>query len=160
MKNEHDNNDIQEGADFRIDLDGQWHHEGEPIKREALARLFSDRALKIDEEGRYWLQTPFEKYPVEVADVPYIIVDFRIDRDRIELISNMNEQVTLGEAHPLELRYNDFYAMDLPYVHIRGGLYARLGRNVYYALAEEFGTHVTSEGQCFALGRMSEVDQS
>ena len=63
-------------ADFKIAYDGTWYHDGAPIKREALAKLFSDRALKIDKDGKYWLQTPYEKYPVEVEDVPYVIVDY------------------------------------------------------------------------------------
>ena len=60
--------DIQkQPADFKITRDGTWYHDGAPIKREALAKLFAGRALKVDGDGNYWLQTPFEKYPVELS---------------------------------------------------------------------------------------------
>ena len=68
----------RDNPDFKIARDGTWFHNNAPIQREALARLFSDRALKIDEHGQYWLATPFEQYPVEVEDVPYVIVDYEL----------------------------------------------------------------------------------
>jgi uncharacterized protein len=156
MNRKDDNRDMGQGADFKIDKDGQWYHDGAPIKREALARLFSDRALKIDEEGRYWLQTPFEKYPVIVEDSPYVIVDFKVRDGVVALKSNMDEVVEVGANHPLELRYSKAYEMELPYIEIRNGLHARLGRNVYYALVEQFGTHIESKGVRFALGHVRE----
>ena len=123
---------MNEKADFKIDRDGVWHHEGTPIKREALAKLFSDRALKIDEEGRYWLQTPFEKYPVEVEDVPYVVVDYEQEGEKLVFRTNMDEVTTKR----IEMRG------EIPYVEVRGGLYARIGRAVYYNLIEEFGAEI------------------
>ncbi len=138
--------DTQQKADFYIAKDGTWYHEGVEIKRAALAKLFSDRALKIDEDGRYWLQTPFEKYPVEVEDVPYVIVDYTQTQEGIDLKTNMDQCIQLDSDHILELRDN------IPYVEIRGGLYARMGRNVYYNLIEEYGSSLSSYGQNFVLG--------
>jgi uncharacterized protein len=80
-------------ADFKIAYDGTWFHEGVRIQRDALAKLFSDRALKIDAEGNYWLQTPFEKYPVEVQDVPYVIVDFTETPEGLALTPTTGETV-------------------------------------------------------------------
>lgn len=137
---------------FYIDAQGRWYHDGAPIGRKALAKLFSDRALKCDEDGDYWLQTPYEKYPVAVADVPFIIVDFEETDAGIDFITNMEEAVALGPDHPLELR--EFEGQNLPYIHIRDGLYARLGRNVFYALVHKYGAHVKSRGMSFPLGEM------
>ena len=139
-------------AYFKIDRDGQWYHDGAPIDRKALAKLFSDRALKRDEGGEYWLQTPFEKYPVEVADVPYVIVDFEEVNAGIDFITNMEERVPLGPEHPLELR--EFDGVMLPYIEIRDGLYARLGRNVYHELAQRFGVNIKSRGGQYPLGKL------
>lgn len=127
---------MQEKADFKIDRDGKWFHEGAPIKREALAKLFSDRALKIDEEGRYWLQTPYEKYPVEVEDVPYVVVDYERDGDKLTFRTNMDETT----SKKLEVRMTE--RGEIPYVEVRDGLYARINRSVYYNLIEEFGPQI------------------
>lgn len=123
---------MNEKTDFKIDRNGVWHHEGSPIKRKALARLFSDRALKIDEAGCYWLQTPYEKYPVEVEDVPYIVVDYEEQGDKLVFRTNMDETT----EKPLELRN------EIPYVEVRDGLYARINRAVYYNLIETFGPEI------------------
>jgi hypothetical protein len=123
---------MNEKPDFKIDLNGVWYHEGSPIKREALAKLFSDRALKIDKDGNYWLATPFEKYPVEVEDVPFVIVDYKDEKGALTFRTNMEE--TTPER--IEMRG------EIPYVHVRDGLYARINRAVYYNLIEEFGAGV------------------
>lgn len=156
MKNQPDHNDNHTPPDFAIDLDGQWYHNGAPIQRKELARLFSDRALKQDAEGHYWLQTPFEKYAVDVADVPYIIVDFKAEGDEIIFLSNMDEKITLGEDHPLELKYCKAYDMKLPYIPVRDGLYARLGRNIYYTLVEKYGLALESGGVTYPLGELND----
>lgn len=140
-------------ADFKIGYDGTWYHEGVRIQRHDLARLFSDKALKVDEQGQYWLQTPFEKYPVEVEDVPYVIVDFTENGGNIDLVTNMGETVPLGPDHPLELRPDRLSGDILPYVMIRGGLYARLGRPVYYNMIEKYGVAVKSRGMTHSLGK-------
>lgn len=148
--------EILENADFRIAYDGTWFHDGVRIQREALARLFSDRALSVDEEGRYWLSTPYENYPVEVEDVPYIIIDFEEHDDGYDLITNMGERVALGPDHPLELRADKVSGDQLPYVEVRAGLYARMGRPVYYSLAHSQGPVIRSRGMAFPLGVMDE----
>lgn len=125
-------NSSKETADFKIARDGTWYHDGAPIKREALAKLFSDRALKIDEDGNYWLSTPFEKYPVEVEDVPFVIIDYEGKPGALKFRTNMDETT----QKPIEMRG------EIPYVEVRGGLYARIGRSMYYNLIETFGPKV------------------
>lgn len=143
-------------ADFAIDYNGVWYHEGVRIQRDAIARLFSDRALVLDGEGHYWLQTPFEKYAVDVTDVPYIIVDYSLQAGDVDLITNMGEVVALGPEHPLELRLDRLSGAMLPYVEVRNGLYARLGRSVYYALVHNYGPQLSSRGEHYALGLMND----
>ena len=134
-------NDMQQGADFKIARDGTWYHEDSPIKRDALAKLFADRALKIDENGSYWLQTPYERYPVEVEDVPFVIVDYHEKQDSIIFKTNTDEDVMLGKTR-WEVRDG------IPYIEVRDGLFARMGRSVYYNLIEHYGSQI----QGFPLG--------
>lgn len=141
--------------DFRIARDGTWYHDGAPIRRIALAKLFSDRALKMDAQGNYWLQTPFEKYSVEVEDVPYVINDYEYcpESGVLTLTSNMGEQVEVSENNPLELRDN------VPYINLRDGLFARIARAPYYNLIEQFGDKIKSHGQNFLLGEWNETEE-
>jgi len=132
----------EQPADFKIDANGQWFHDGAPIKRDALAKLFSDRALKIDEDGNYWLQTPYEKYAVEVEDVPFIIVDY----DDKTFRTNMSEEITLNAETLWEVRGG------IPYIEIRDGLFAKIGRSVLYNLIEEFGESFEVDGKVFNNG--------
>ena len=136
----------EQNADFHIDSQGNWYHDGVPIKREALAKLFSDRALKIDEDGNYWLQTPFEKYPVAVADVPYIAVDYELRDGMMTFRTNMEEEVKLLKDTKWEVRN------EIPYFEVRDGLFAKLGRSVYYNLIEEFGESFVSDERTFSNG--------
>ena len=136
----------EDKVDFKIAADGTWFHEGVVIKREALVKLFSDRALMIDEQGHYWLATPYDRYPVEVEDVPFVIIDYEEMPEVLRLRTNMQEEFILSRAHKWELRAG------IPYVEVRAGLFARLGRSVYYNLVERFGVQLTSAGATFKLG--------
>lgn len=148
---------------FRIDYDGRWFHDGAEIKRPALAKLFADRGLKIDGDGGYWLSSPESRYPVQVDDVPFIIVDYDIRQGEIDLIGNMGDVVPLGPGHILELRPEPHRGIHVPYVMVRAGLYARLSRAVFYRLvnhaeADHDKMILRSRGICHILGS-TEQDQ-
>jgi hypothetical protein len=125
---------------FRIDYDGQWLHDGAPIRRRELAKLFADKGLRIDESGRYWLQSPEEKYAVEVDDVPFLIIDYDINSpgedQEIDLKTNMGHVLPLGPEHILELRNEPRSGVRVPYIEVKKGLYARLERAVFYNLID------------------------
>src|SRR3990167_6970488 len=61
--------------DIVIRRDGVWMHEGSPIGREALVRLFST-VLRKDPDG-YHLVTPVEKLKIAVEDLPFPAVAAR-----------------------------------------------------------------------------------
>src|SRR4029079_18337078 len=50
---------------MRIARDGTWYHEGTPIRRPAMTRLFST-VLRREADGRHVLVTPVEKLDIEV----------------------------------------------------------------------------------------------
>lgn len=133
-------------TDFKIMRDGTWFHDGAEIKRAALAKLFADRALVVDEAGKYWLKTPYEQYPVEVEDVPFVIVDYDVSANAVSMKTNMDEHFEINQNTMWELRDG------IPYVEVRAGLFSRLGRSVLYNLIEEFGQEFESGGKAFALG--------
>ena len=50
---------------MRIARDGTWYHEGAPIRRPAMVRLFST-VLRREPDGRHVLVTPVEKLDIDV----------------------------------------------------------------------------------------------
>jgi hypothetical protein len=141
--------------DIRIRRDGVWFHEGTPIGREPLVRLFSS-VLRLDPDG-YHLVTPVEKLKITVEDAPFLAV--RVDRDggTLRFLTNVGDVVEAGPEHPLRVTLDPKTGEPAPYLHVRRGLEARLRRPVFYELVEmaeqqggEIG--VRSGGAWFALG--------
>ncbi len=131
---------------MRIDRDGVWHHEGRPIARMPLVKLFAS-VLRRDADGGYWLVTPVERGRIEVEDAPFVVVELAADGagrgQTIRARTSLDEWVTVGPDHPLRLRLpSSGPASDpLPYVDIRPDLEGRLLRPVYYQLAELGDSH-------------------
>src|SRR3954469_1676830 len=61
---------------MRIARDGTWYHEGAPITREAMVRLFA-AILRRESDGSYVLVTPAEKLDIAVEDAPFLAVEFK-----------------------------------------------------------------------------------
>ena len=55
---------------MEIRRDGTWFHEGTPIGRKPLVRLFS--TILKREDGKYFLVTPVEKVGIRVEDAPFV----------------------------------------------------------------------------------------
>ncbi|MEQ1929409.1 MAG: DUF1285 domain-containing protein [Parvularculaceae bacterium] len=145
-----------------ISRDGVWVHEGTPIGRARLVRLFSTVLRK--EGDRYFLVTPVEKLGVEVEDAPFLAVLMRVEEgprgQRLAFITNVGDEAVAGRQHALVARRcsNGDVA---PYIHIRSGLWALVARAVYYdlvALGEtrncegEMMFGVQSDGEFHPLG--------
>jgi len=119
--------------DIRIDGNGFWYHEGDRILRDKLVRLFA--SILWFEGDQYFLVTPVEKLRIQVVDVPYLIHQAqRIDGSWL-VTTNTHEQVIIGDDHPVRLQ--SYKSQDLPYVHIRYDLWARINRSVYFQWVEE-----------------------
>lgn len=120
--------------DIVIRKDGLWFHEGTPIGREALVRLFST-VLRKDPEG-FVLVTPAEKLAITVEDAPFIAV--RVDRidDVLRFTTNVGDEVEAGSDHPIRVETDRASGEPRPYVHVRGGLRALISRPVFYELVE------------------------
>jgi hypothetical protein len=145
--------------DIRIARDGTWYHEGDPISRPALVRLFST-ILRREPDGSHVLVTPAEKLAIEVEDAPFLAVEMKLVDDpvygqRAIFRLNTGDIVVAGPKHSLELHGEGEAA--LPYFHVRADLWALLARPVYYELMEraiETGGDpigITSDGIFFSL---------
>src|SRR5919199_3080089 len=58
-------------SDMRIARDGTWFHQGSPIGRQAMVRLFST-ILRREPDGRHVLVTPVEKLDIDVEDAAFV----------------------------------------------------------------------------------------
>ena len=152
--------------DLYIARDGVWRHNGDPIQREALVKLFAS-ILRRDDDSHYYLVTPVEKWLIQVDDAPFLAV--RVDavgsgRDQsLIFTTNLGDTVIAGPDHPLTVVYQTPDGEPSPYIHIRGQLLALLSRAVFVELAELGGERSTpagrdygvwSLGRFFSLGRL------
>ncbi|MGB0682054.1 MAG: DUF1285 domain-containing protein [Magnetovibrionaceae bacterium] len=155
---------------MRIDEDGQWYHEGAPIGRIELVRLFAT-VLKRDDHGNYWLATPVEAGRIQVDDAPFVAVEAIFgssgDEPVVSFRSNLDDVVTLDDEHPLRISERPGVSgtepEPRPYIHWRDGLEARIARAVFYdlvahAVEEQVGDEtflgLWSAGTFFPLGKM------
>lgn len=160
------NPDFCGDIDLVIKRDGTWFHEGTPIGRAKLVRLFSTVLRR--EGDRHFLVTPVEKLEVTVEDAPFIAVLMRREgegeRQTLTFTTNVGDEAAAGEDHVLSFRKED--GETAPYIDVRAGLEARIARAVYYDLVELAETReidgvemfgVWSGGVFFPFGPASEV---
>lgn len=119
---------------MRIGRDGIWYHEGSPIGRPAMVRLFST-ILRREPDGGFVLVTPVEKLDIAVEDAPFVAVELKSEGEGEERMLafrlNTGDLVVAGPDHRLR-----FEAGPHPYLEVRGGLDALVARPVYYELVE------------------------
>jgi hypothetical protein len=125
--------------DMRIDRHGVWFHQGGPIKRIALVKLFST-ILNRHSDGTYWLTTPAEHGRIEVEDAPFIAVELfhkgKGNRQEIDFRTNIDDVIELGPTHSLRIAHDPKTGEPAPYISLNRGLEAKLNRAVFYHLVE------------------------
>ena len=124
-------------SDMRIARDGTWYHQGSPISRPAMVRLFST-VLRREPDGRHVLVTPVEKLEIDVEATAFRATEMQTEgsgRDRsVAFILDSGDAVVAGSANPIRIvKTADGPS---PRVEVRHGLEAELSRGVYYELAE------------------------
>ena len=131
--------------DIVIRRDGLWFHEGTPIGREALVRLFST-VLRLDPDG-FHLVTPVEKLRITVEDAPFVAV--RVDRagEALRFVTNVGDEVEAGPDNPIRVETDPETGEPAPYLHVRRGLEARIARPVFYELVETAEERETEAGR-------------
>ena len=122
---------------MRIAADGTWFHDGSPIGRPALVRLFAG-ILRREPDGGHVLVTPVEKLSIEVEDAAFVAVELATEgagrERRLAFRLNTDELLVADAAHGLRIEARA--EGPRPYLHVRGGLEARIVRPVYYELAQ------------------------
>ena len=130
--------------DIVIRRDGLWLHEGSPIGREPLVRLFST-ILRKDPDG-FHLVTPVEKMRITVEDAPFIAVSVDRDGEALRFTTNVGDVVEAGPDNAIRVEMDAATAEPRPYLHVRRGLEALIRRPVFYQLVEMARERDTAAG--------------
>ncbi|MEA3030469.1 MAG: uncharacterized protein QOG13_1794 [Sphingomonadales bacterium] len=138
---------------MRIARDGTWYHEGSPIGRPEMVRLFST-ILRREPDGGFVLVTPAEKLDIIVEDAPFVAVELKSEGEgearTLAFRLNTGDAVIAGPDHALRFKGDSYFSAQPgqadaglgksncphPYLHVRAGLDALVARPVYYELAE------------------------
>jgi uncharacterized protein len=124
-------------SDMRIARDGTWYHQGSPIGRPAMVRLFST-VLRREPDGRHVLVTPVEKLEIDVEATAFRAAEMQTEgsgRNRsVAFRLDSGDAVVAGTANPI--RIVETPDGPSPRVEVRNGLEAELSRGIYYELAE------------------------
>lgn len=146
-------------SEMRIARDGTWYHQGSPIVRPAMVRLFST-VLRREPDGSHVLVTPVEKLEIEVEGTAFRAIEMQTEgsgEDRsIAFKLDSGDVVIAGPANRLSVVETDLGPS--PRLEVRHGLEAELSRSIYYELAEialaegHDPAGVWSRGTFFALG--------
>jgi hypothetical protein len=122
---------------MRIAADGTWYHDGSPISRPAMARLFAT-VLRREPDGGHVLVTPHEKLTIDVDATAFRAVAMTHEGEgkdrRIAFELDSGDALILGPAHPL--RVIDDPHGPSPRLAVRHGLEALVARPLYYELAD------------------------
>jgi uncharacterized protein len=124
-------------SEMRIAADGRWFHQGGEIKRPAMVQLFST-ILRREGDGGYVLVTPAEKLTIDVEDAPFVAVELKSEGEssarKLGFRLNTDELLVAGPEHAIRVigQSDDVR----PYLHVRRGLEARIGRSLWYEIAE------------------------
>ena len=151
--------------DMRIAQDGTWFYMNSPIGRKPLVQLFAS-VLRHDADDKYYLVTPVEKVGIRVDDAPFTAVRMHVEGEGpAQLIcfeTNVDDAVTVDEAHPLRFAEEAGTGGLKPYVMVRAGLEALVSRALFYDLAAAgmvqdgwFG--VWSSGHFYPMQKAAEI---
>lgn len=150
--------------DFAIAIrrDGTWTHQGDPIRRQKLVKLFAT-VLQRDADGDYWLVTPGERGRVAVEDAPFVAVELDAESapGALRFRTNLDYWVTAGPDHPIRVEEDPATGEPSPYILVRDRLEALIARSVFYDLVERAEERVidgramlgvASNGSFFPIG--------
>lgn len=161
--------------DLTIKANGEWWHEGGLMTRQSLVSLFATILWKEENNGavEYFLKTPVQKLRIHVEDAPLLINDVGIVEEQgeswLEFTTTTGDVVRLDDEHPISLRAYTMKDSDdnshfdksknrednestesstqiRPYMMVRNGLEALIGRNAFYHLTE-IGELTEREGE-------------
>lgn len=122
--------------DLKVLANGEWWHDGQLIKRQALIDLFSTVLWK--EEGKFYLKTPVEQIEIQVEDEPLFVNQVDTleleNKSYIQFTTTTQDVIVVDDEHPIFMR--EYHGELRPYVHVRFGINALIQRAAFFHLVE------------------------
>ena len=144
--------------DLKVLANGEWWHEGQLIKRQAMIDLFSTVLWK--EDGKFYLKTPVEQIEIEVEDEPLFVGQadqVEIDgKSYIQLTTTTQDVIIVDKEHPIFMR--TFGDEQRPYVHVRFGINALIQRAAFLHLVKMGELVENSEGDTVLNLKSGDLD--
>lgn len=142
--------------DLLIKANGEWWHEGSPIRRQNMIDLFAKVLWK--EDGHYYLKTPVEKIKIQVEDAPLLVTQVdQIELDGrfyLQFTTQTQDVIVADPQHPIFIRaYVDGNGNreERPYIKVRFGLEALIQRQAFYHLVNYGELFDESHATCLKL---------
>ena len=140
--------------DMQIIRDGTWVHEGTAITRKPLAQLFAG-ILRYDEDQRYYLVTPVERWAIQVEDAPFVVVALEVEGEGeqqvLRFTTSLDDSVEAGPDNPIRVVADPDTQEPSPYILIRTNLEALINRSVFYELADRAVEHEEAGSRCLGV---------
>jgi uncharacterized protein len=144
--------------DLKVLANGEWWHEGQLIKRQALIDLFSTVLWK--ENQKFYLKTPVEQIEIEVEDEPLFVNQIdQVDiegKQYIQCTTTTQDLIIVDAEHPIFMR--DFQSEQRPYVHVRFGINAVIQRAAFFHLIDMGALTENVEGQAVLSLKSGDLD--
>ena len=120
--------------DIRIDREGRWFHEGDPILRESIVRLFA-AILRREDDGQYYLVTPAEKWRIQVDAYPLLVTDFDVKpgSQGLDIVLNTGKRIELLDSQQW---FSDPAEQGVAVARLAHGVCAMFSRAAWYRLIE------------------------
>jgi uncharacterized protein len=120
---------------LRLDREGRWWHEGQPVQHRGLALALS-RWLDRLPDGRFIVRLDAERFAyVEVEDAPFVVTTVLLDRgaDGVHVTAQLNDD----SAEELDYDTLRVGADNALYCEVKQRRFsARFSRAAYYLLGE------------------------
>lgn len=137
--------------DMLIKSNGDWLHEGRKITRPAMVKMFS--RILWREQGEHFLVTPVEKVRIQVEDAPFLVTAWQWQdsaQGPVIAFTCLTEEVLLLGID-CDMWMADHDGEERPYISMRYGMKALIGRSVFYDLANELQPVHCPEGEGMGL---------
>ncbi len=122
--------------DLKVSANGEWWHDGQLIKRQALIDLFSTVLWK--EDSKFYLKTPVEQIEIQVEDEPLFVNQVDMleleNKSYIQFTTTTQDVIVVDDEHPIFMR--EYQGELRPYVHVRFGINALIQRAAFFHLVE------------------------
>ena len=137
-----------------IRRDGCWLHQGSPIERQGLIKLFASILKREGDE--YFLVTPGEKWRIQVDDAPLQVIALDILAEgtveqALCFYTSTGDQVVASTENPLRISIDNKSGEPSPYLLVRRNLEGRLCRAVFYQLAELAQQYPILKNECHGV---------